>query len=101
MKNIKEKIITFKADTALLEAMKGVTNRSEFIRNAILASLDSACPLCRGTGILSPQQKMHFDRFMTDHSLEQCEECNELYFSCPVQEKKMSFTSAHFPKKTL
>ncbi|MBW1801148.1 MAG: CopG family transcriptional regulator [Deltaproteobacteria bacterium] len=100
MKNVKEKIITFKADAALIEAMKGITNRSEFIRNAILASLDSACPLCSGTGILSPQQKKHFDRFMTNHSLEKCEECNELYFSCPIQKKTLSAASDHNPMKT-
>lgn len=82
MKKNKQEIITFKADTSLLEAMKGIPNRSEFIRNAILASLDSVCPLCKGTGILTPHQKSHMDSFLIDHSLEECEECNELHFVC-------------------
>ena len=45
----KQEIITFKADEPLLEAMDGITNRSEFIRAAILSALDSVCPLCKGT----------------------------------------------------
>ena len=31
----KQEIITFKADEPLLEAMRGISNRSEFIRAAI------------------------------------------------------------------
>ena len=45
-------MITFKADEALVEAMAEVPNRSEFIREAILAALDGVCPLCHGTGVL-------------------------------------------------
>ena len=88
MKKSKQEIITFKADASLLEAMKGIQNRSEFIRNAILASLDSACPLCKGTGILTPHQKIHMDSFLTDHLLEECHECNELHLVCSNKPKR-------------
>ena len=44
MKPPKEAIITFKVDAALAKAMKGVGNRSEFIRSAVLAALDSSLP---------------------------------------------------------
>ena len=77
MKKAKHEIITFKADAALLEAMKGIPNRSEFIRNSILAALDSACPLCSGTGVLTPQQKRHLQDFLVDHSLRECEKCHD------------------------
>ncbi len=60
MPSQKSEIITFKADRALLQAMQGLPNRSEFIRSAVLAALDSACPLCRGTGILSAPQRQHW-----------------------------------------
>lgn len=82
MKKAKHEIITFKADASLLEAMKEIPNRSEFIRNAILAALDGACPLCSGTGVLSAQQKMHMQNFLVDHSLQECETCHDLRFVC-------------------
>ncbi|NQU14468.1 MAG: CopG family transcriptional regulator [Desulfobacteraceae bacterium] len=87
MSKTKQEIITFKADGALLKAMKGIPNRSEFIRNAILASLNNICPICKGTGILPPHQKAHMDEFLTDHSLEECEKCNEMHLVCPYLRK--------------
>jgi len=39
----KQDIITFKADRALVAAMRGVPNRSAFIRTAILAALENGC----------------------------------------------------------
>jgi len=78
----KPEIITFKVDQPLLEAMKGIPNRSDFIRRAILAALDSVCPLCMGTGILSPDQKKHWESFATEHSVEECDDCHELYLVC-------------------
>jgi len=78
----KSEIVTFKADPSLLEALEKIPNRSEFIRAAILASLDSTCPLCQGTGILSPSQKMHWETFAADHTIEECKECNEIHLVC-------------------
>jgi len=78
----KQEIITFKADNSLLEAMKGIPNRSEFIRAAVLAALESVCPVCGGTGILTPDQRKHWEAFSADHSLEQCDECREFHLVC-------------------
>ena len=77
-------IITFKADQALVDAMEGVPNRSEFIRAAILAALDGACPLCHGTGVLSPRQRQHWDEFSANHAVETCTECHEPRIVCKV-----------------
>jgi len=88
MKKTKHEIITFKAEASLLEAMKGIPNRSAFIRSAILASLDSICPLCGGTGILTPQQKSHLDDFLVEHSLQECEDCHDLRFTCSRETDK-------------
>ena len=60
----KQEIISFKAVPALLVELRAVPNRSEFIRLAILAALENACPLCGGTGILTAQQKEHVGSFM-------------------------------------
>ena len=78
----KDCIITFKADLSLLDALKSIANRSEFIRAAILAALKSYCPLCGGTGVLTPNQKRHWDAFARLHPLRECEECHEIHLVC-------------------
>jgi len=81
----KPEVISFKADQSLLAAMEGIPNRSEFIRNAILAALDGVCPLCQGTGILSPQQKDHWQRFARHHQVRRCDSCQALHLVCAEQ----------------
>ena len=80
--------MTFKADEALLDAMKGIPNRSEFIRSAVLAALESTCPLCGGTGILTPNQKQHLMELEQDHSIEECGDCHEMHIVCTRQNRK-------------
>lgn len=75
-------IVTFKADRSLLDALAGVQNRSEFIRNAVLAALESVCPLCKGTGILTPNQREHWDAFAANHGLTECDDCHEVHLTC-------------------
>jgi len=81
-------IVTFKADQTLLDAMRGVENRSEFIRTALLAALDNACPLCKGRGILTPRQKDHWKSFTANHELAECQECHEFHLICHGQSKR-------------
>ena len=80
----KQEVITFKADQALREALEGIPNRSEFIRNAVLLALDSVCPVCGGSGILSACQRKHWIDFSKTHTLEECRECNEVRLVCPA-----------------
>jgi hypothetical protein len=79
-------IITFKADENLVRAMEGIANRSEFIRAAILAALDGACPLCLGTGVLSPNQRRHWQDFARKHTVETCDECSEGRLVCLAED---------------
>jgi hypothetical protein len=79
-------VITFKADRELLEAMKGIANRSAFIRHAILAALDSTCPVCSGTGVLTPNQQNHLSDFMRHHRIEKCNTCSEIHLVCDATE---------------
>ena len=81
-------IVTFKADQALLDAMRGVENRSEFIRSALLAALDNACPLCKGRGILTPRQKEHWKAFEANHTLSECQDCHEFHLVCLNNDKR-------------
>ena len=84
----KQEIVSFKVDGTLLEAMKGIPNRSEFIRGAILTALDSVCPLCRGTGILTPRQYEHWAVFAKDHAVKECSECHELHLVCSQKRRR-------------
>jgi len=78
----KQEVITLKVDRSLAEAMEGVSNRSRFIRDAILSALENVCPLCMGTGILSPKQKQHWASFARDHRVRQCPDCHERHLTC-------------------
>jgi len=77
-----QRILTFKADEALVAAMEGIPNRSEFIRAAIVAAIDGVCPLCRGTGVLSPRQRQHWREFSRSHAVERCCDCHESRLVC-------------------
>jgi hypothetical protein len=78
----KSEIVCFKVDETLLEALKNVPNRSEFIRAAVMSALASTCPLCRGAGFLTPGQKRHWDSFARDHTVEKCIDCHEIHLRC-------------------
>ncbi|MBW7998277.1 MAG: CopG family transcriptional regulator [Candidatus Glassbacteria bacterium] len=80
--NPKQEIVTFKVDSSLLEVLKDLPNRSEFIRRSILGALDNVCPLCQGSGVLSPNQKKHWDKFSADHELTECDSCHEIHLIC-------------------
>jgi hypothetical protein len=78
----KTETITFKADESLLTALRTVENRSDFIRAAIMSALENSCPLCGGSGVLSPNQMRHWREFTDDHSLEECRDCSEVKLVC-------------------
>ena len=78
----KQEVITLKVDHDLAELLKGLPNRSEFIRKAILMAMDHMCPLCQGTGILSPAQQGHWKEFSQHHHLEHCKDCGTIHLSC-------------------
>jgi hypothetical protein len=82
----KTEIVTFKVDGALLEALKGVPNRSDFIRSALMTALESTCPVCKGTGTLTQCQKDHWRQFVQHHSVEECTECETVHLVCELEE---------------
>lgn len=86
--SVRQEIITFKADRSLLDAMAGVPNRSEFIRNAVLAALENICPLCKGRGILTANQRNHWNSFAADHGLAECDDCHEMHLVCASLPKR-------------
>jgi hypothetical protein len=84
----KEEIITFKVDEGLAHAMIGIPNRSEFIRSAITAALDSTCPLCRGSGIMTADQLKHWKEIAKSHTVRECAECHALTIVCSSKESR-------------
>ena len=78
----KQEVITFKVDEDLMEMLKDVPNRSEFIRRALINAFGSVCPLCNGTGMLTPNQYRHWKDFSAGHSVELCDHCNESFLVC-------------------
>lgn len=78
----KNTVFTFKTDPALADALRALPNRSDFIRAAVLAALDSACPLCGGSGILTPHQKEHWEKLRGTHHITRCADCQEFVMTC-------------------
>jgi hypothetical protein len=78
----KQEIISFKVDETILEALKGIQNRSEFIRSAVLSALSDVCPLCKGVGTLTPNQRAHWDSFAHHHTVTECDDCHEVHLVC-------------------
>ena len=80
----KQEIITFKVDGDMFEAIKDIPNRSEFIREAIISALGVLCPLCNGAGMLSPNQKRHWEEFAVNHTMKRCQDCHESVLVCQM-----------------
>ena len=55
---------------------------------ALLAALDGVCPLCRGTGNLTPNQKRHWNAFTVNHDVAKCGECDETHLTCSESRSK-------------
>ncbi|MEW6534319.1 MAG: CopG family transcriptional regulator [Candidatus Auribacterota bacterium] len=86
----KMEIITFKVDKRMSELLNSVPNRSDFIRSAILSSFENVCPLCRGTGLLTPDQRKHWQAFSDRHTVEECHDCRAVHLVCNAQNKHNS-----------
>lgn len=82
MKKGKEHTFTFKTDEELADRLARMENRSEFIRRAVKTALGQTCPLCQGSGSLSPEQEKHWRHFLDVHSLQHCDECQAVHFVC-------------------
>lgn len=75
-------VISFKVDADLAKLIKGIDNRSEFIRAAILQALDDVCPFCQGSGVLDAHRKKHWQQLKRQHKTKECEECHQPLLVC-------------------
>ncbi|MBI9102769.1 MAG: CopG family transcriptional regulator [Spirochaetales bacterium] len=84
----KESVVSFKADDELAKLLQAMPNRSEFIRRALMQAMDSTCPLCQGSGIMTPSQRQHWDAFTNHHHVGVCPSgCGETILFCDHDEK--------------
>jgi transposase len=83
---MKNDVITFKVDPSLAALIERVPNKSEFIRKAILAALANTCPLCQGTGVLTAEQREHWDAFNEAHKVQRCGDCKAVHLECDHEE---------------
>lgn len=91
----KQEVITFKADPELALALADMSNRSQFIRDAIRAALQGACPLCNGSGTLTRSQRDHWQRFTFSHHVVTCEGCHEPMLVCDHEGAAQGNAHAH------
>lgn len=80
--------LSFKADNALALALRGIPNRSRFIRDAILIALKHICPMCGGTGVFTPNQRRHWQEFQKHHALQECRECRAVHLVCTAAKRR-------------
>jgi hypothetical protein len=81
----KTDLITFKVEPALAELINQMPNKSDFIRKAILSTLNNTCPLCQGTGVLTTHQRKHWDDLSAHHHMKRCGECHSMYLLCDAR----------------
>jgi hypothetical protein len=93
----KEEVISFKADSGLAGSLKNLPNRSQFIRQAVLQALNRVCPLCRGSGTLSPDQQNHWNEFAKRHTLTECSDCGSLHLVCSAEGEARGVSSRRDP----
>ncbi|MDK2972573.1 MAG: hypothetical protein PWP23_2328 [Candidatus Sumerlaeota bacterium] len=86
MASPKEDIITFKVDRHLAERIRGIENRSDFIRRAVLSALENTCPLCMGSGQLSETQRAFWIDFLKDHELQETADTHEMRLICKARQ---------------
>ena len=84
MASKKTDLITLKVEPELAAIINRMPNKSDFIRKAILSTLHNICPLCQGTGVLTPQQRTHWDDFSAHHHVHRCDDCDAVHLECDV-----------------
>jgi hypothetical protein len=74
-KATKSEIVAFKVEEELAEFLNRLPNKSDFIRNAILAQFSMTCPLCTGTGVVPRGVHDHYKPLVGASAHKPCEKC--------------------------
>jgi hypothetical protein len=71
----KAALVAFKVEPELARILDQLPNKSDFIRRAIIAQLNMACPLCAGTGTLPRGLHDHYAQHLRDIAQRSCDRC--------------------------
>ena len=74
-KTQKKTIVAFKVEEDLAEFLGKLKNKSEFIRQAILAQFSMACPLCSGSGVVPRGLHDHYKPVIHRENKHPCDRC--------------------------
>src|SRR5262245_33581462 len=69
----KTAVVAFKVESELADILNELPNKSAFIRKAIVAQLDMACPLCHGSGLLPKGLHDHFEPLLVQLNHRHCD----------------------------
>ncbi len=70
-----KQIVAFKVEPELAALLDAMPNKSEFIRAAVQGRIQSACPLCRGTGVAPFGVGNELTKLVQQHPLCVCAGC--------------------------
>ncbi|HZU36544.1 MAG TPA: hypothetical protein VFA18_11575 [Gemmataceae bacterium] len=73
----KTAVVAFKVEAELAEFLNKLPNKSAFIRKAIAAQLQMACPLCNGAGTVPRGVHDHYAPLLKRISSRHCDGCGD------------------------
>jgi len=77
-KPLKSRTVAVKVEAELADFLARLPNKSEFIRQAILAQFGTACPLCSGAGQLASALGSHYAPLLEKHRERACQKCHAI-----------------------
>ncbi|HYT94094.1 MAG TPA: hypothetical protein VEL76_35590 [Gemmataceae bacterium] len=76
-KSIKTAVVAFKVEAELADFLNKLPNKSAFIRKAIAAQMNTACPLCNGAGMVTRGLHDYYAPLIQRVNLRNCEGCGD------------------------
>jgi hypothetical protein len=73
------RVFAFRAEPAMVQALLAMPNASDFIRKAIIRSLEEPCPVCIGTGVVATGFRSQLERLEGHLVLRRCSCCATEY----------------------
>jgi hypothetical protein len=72
---LKSRTVAVKVEEEVADFLDRLPNKSDFIRQAILAQFRMACPLCTGSGTVPRGLGGHYGPVVRKHRVKKCEKC--------------------------
>jgi hypothetical protein len=76
-KSPKTAVVAFKVEEELAEFLNQLPNKSDFIRKAIAAQMQIACPLCAGSGQVTRWTHDNYTKLLTQLEHQHCNGCGD------------------------